>query len=134
MNKKHSISKTALTSGVIFTGINVFDSSEKQTKQPSVNQEIKINLDKNPELTNAGGYIYTKNLIVINTGNEYVALSKRCTHHQCTVEYEAIFKELSCPCQGSAYNLNGKVLNGPASRPLKSFNVRKVDNILKINH
>lgn len=133
MTRKHSISKTALTSGVIFTGINVFDSIEKQTKQPS-NQEIKINLDKNPELQDAGGYIYTKNLIVINTGEEYVALSKKCTHHQCTVEYEADFKELSCPCQGSAYSLNGKVLNGPASGPLKSFNLRKVNNTLKINH
>lgn len=134
MNKKKSISKTALTSGIIFTGINVFDSYEKQNEQPSLDREIKIDLNKTPELQQAGGCVYKKNMIVINTGDEYVALSCTCTHQQCTVEYEPDFRELTCPCNGSSFNLKGRVLNGPASKPLETFNVKKENNILRISN
>ncbi len=134
MKGKHMISKRALTSGVIFTGINVFDSYEKPKEQPSLDRDIKINLNETPELHQAGGYIYKKKLIIINTGDEYVALSAVCTHQQCDVEYEPDFRELTCPCNGSSFNLKGKVLNGPASKSLKNYNVKKESNILRISN
>jgi len=51
----------------------------------------------------------------------FYALSLVCTHLGCTV----IVSEdaLSCPCHGSRFDSQGKVLKGPASRSLERFKV-----------
>lgn len=54
-------------------------------------------------------------------GNEFVALSTRCTHRGCQVELAG--KQFRCPCHGSVYTLNGEVVQGPASLPLARHGV-----------
>ncbi|MHB8058836.1 MAG: QcrA and Rieske domain-containing protein [Desulfuromonadaceae bacterium] len=51
----------------------------------------------------------------------FYALSLVCTHLGCTV----IVSEdaLSCPCHGSRFDSQGKVLKGPAGRSLERFKV-----------
>ena len=44
-----------------------------------------------------------------------------CTHQQCNVAFNAGAERLDCPCHGSRYDLGGKVVRGPAARPLKHF-------------
>ena len=44
-----------------------------------------------------------------------------CTHQQCNVGYNERNERLDCPCHGSRYNLNGRVIRGPAPRALKHF-------------
>ena len=44
-----------------------------------------------------------------------------CTHQGCSVGYNKNQKRLDCPCHGSRFDLNGKVLRGPAGRPLTHF-------------
>ena len=52
-----------------------------------------------------------------------VAFSARCTHMGCTVQPKGA--KLQCPCHGSQYDaLTGKVLHGPAQRPLSPFPVK----------
>jgi cytochrome b6-f complex iron-sulfur subunit len=56
------------------------------------------------------------------TAGTVVAFSARCTHMGCTVAPAG--KKLNCPCHGSVYDAaSGKVLNGPAPRPLKKVDV-----------
>jgi glycine/D-amino acid oxidase-like deaminating enzyme/nitrite reductase/ring-hydroxylating ferredoxin subunit len=47
------------------------------------------------------------------------ALSPVCTHAKCIVQWNNAEKSWDCPCHGSRYNINGEVLNGPATRPLE---------------
>jgi Rieske Fe-S protein len=49
------------------------------------------------------------------------AMSARCTHLGCAVTVEG--DRLPCPCHGSAFDLQGAVLAGPASRPLEHYRV-----------
>ena len=53
---------------------------------------------------------------------EIVAFSAICTHMGCTVAPAG--KKLHCPCHGSVYDAaTGKVLHGPAPRPLPKIPV-----------
>jgi Rieske Fe-S protein len=54
-----------------------------------------------------------------------VAVSRRCTHEGCTVLLPgAPGQDLECPCHGSRYTTGGRVLNGPAVQPLRTFPAR----------
>lgn len=41
-----------------------------------------------------------------------------CTHLGCGYRWDDMENKFLCPCHGSAYDLNGQVLGGPAPRPL----------------
>jgi glycine/D-amino acid oxidase-like deaminating enzyme/nitrite reductase/ring-hydroxylating ferredoxin subunit len=50
---------------------------------------------------------------------EIHAVSPICTHMGCTVNWNRTEKTWDCPCHGSRYNFDGKVLHGPALKDLK---------------
>lgn len=52
---------------------------------------------------------------------KYNALLLQCTHRAC--EVRPVGKEFHCPCHGSVFNNSGAVLESPAERPLKQFEV-----------
>lgn len=52
---------------------------------------------------------------------EYAALLLQCTHRACEVRPTG--KELQCPCHGSVFSHTGEVLESPAERPLRRFQV-----------
>lgn len=57
----------------------------------------------------------------------FMALSSKCTHLGCTVQYQAGQGGFECPCHASAFNKNGEVLSPPATRPLDYLPVKIED-------
>jgi cytochrome b6-f complex iron-sulfur subunit len=51
------------------------------------------------------------------------ALSAKCTHEGCTVQYKADEAIVWCACHNGRYDLSGRVLSGPPPRPLAEFRV-----------
>lgn len=47
------------------------------------------------------------------------AVSPTCTHMGCLVAFNGVEKAWECPCHGSRFDLDGAVLQGPATRPLR---------------
>lgn len=50
---------------------------------------------------------------------ELRALSAVCTHLACIVHFNNAEKSWDCPCHGSRFDLDGSVLQGPATKPLE---------------
>ncbi|WP_258951559.1 FAD-dependent oxidoreductase [Lentzea californiensis] len=49
---------------------------------------------------------------------ELHGVSMRCTHLGCFVRFNAAERSWDCPCHGSRFDVDGAVLEGPATRPL----------------
>jgi cytochrome b6-f complex iron-sulfur subunit len=85
-------------------------------------------------LKTVGGFAYKGDIIIIrSTDTVYLALSKVCTHSQCTVTYNSTTKDMPCPCHGSKFTTTGAVVTGPATSPLKKYSVTQNGNILTIS-
>lgn len=55
------------------------------------------------------------------SADEFTALSMRCMHRGCQVE--PMDERFVCPCHGSEYGADGRVLKGPTERPLLEYRV-----------
>jgi len=56
--------------------------------------------------------------------HSYVAISTRCAHLGCPVNYVSAAESFVCPCHGGVYDFQGKVIGGPPVRPLDRFQTR----------
>jgi len=61
-----------------------------------------------------------------------VAYSPQCTHLGCAYHWEAQRNQFVCPCHESLFSIDGKVMGGPAARPLDRYVTRMEDNKLLI--
>ena len=64
--------------------------------------------------------------IVRQPDGEVRAFSPQCTHLGCAYHSDKTKGKFVCPCHGSEFSFGGKVLAGPAPRPLDQYAV-KVD-------
>ncbi len=64
-----------------------------------------------------------KVLIVRAREGYFYALSSVCTHLGCLVNWKSEEEVIACPCHGSKFDREGKVLEGPAPRPLLRFSM-----------
>jgi cytochrome b6-f complex iron-sulfur subunit len=51
----------------------------------------------------------------------FIALSLRCTHLGCSIEWEEDKDRFICPCHSSAFSMNGDVQNPPAPKALDYY-------------
>ena len=69
-------------------------------------------------------------LALMREGDTVYALDLVCTHLGCTVTVTG--SGLSCPCHGSRFDRQGRVLKGPADRPLIRLKVDEHDGIIEV--
>ncbi len=137
MERIEFIKKFAVGGSILLTTPMLFNSCSDDDEDlvPTNPDEVVINLNaaSSADLSTVGGFIYSGNIIVFRTGdNAYLALSKVCTHSQCTVTYNHAAENVPCPCHGSRFSTTGAVLNGPAASALKKYNVKLEGNSLII--
>ncbi len=53
----------------------------------------------------------------------FYAVSAVCTHLGCIVNWKSEDGSIACPCHGSKFDTEGKVLDGPAPRSLQRFTI-----------
>lgn len=62
--------------------------------------------------------------VVRTDENNVVAYSPQCTHLGCAYHWEGERERFVCPCHESLFTIDGKVVAGPAPRPLDRYPVR----------
>jgi menaquinol-cytochrome c reductase iron-sulfur subunit len=63
---------------------------------------------------------------------EIVAFAPQCTHLGCAYHWDEPKKQFLCPCHTSVFSIDGKVISGPAPRPLDRFNAKVENNKLML--
>jgi len=64
------------------------------------------------------------------SSGEVIAFAPQCTHLGCAYHWEADKKQFRCPCHTSVFSIDGKVVSGPAPRPLDRFDAKVQNNKL----
>jgi len=94
---------------------------------------MRLDFSQYSQLMSAGGSVAVQgpgysdptcgqpDIVVVNQGGSYVALSAACTHACCTVSYTG--SSLHCPCHGASFDLTGNCTNGRAGAPLAKLTV-----------
>ncbi|MGD8406927.1 MAG: ubiquinol-cytochrome c reductase iron-sulfur subunit [Anaerolineales bacterium] len=70
--------------------------------------------------------------MLIHTESGFSAFSLTCTHLGCTVEQNE--DGFNCPCHGSYFDANGKLLHGPAAKSLRDLRIEFTENERLILH
>ena len=73
-------------------------------------------------------FLEDERVFLIRHGNAFQCLSAVCTHLGCTVNNTG--NGYHCPCHGSLFDAQGKVIGGPAPRQLDWFQI----TLSKDNH
>jgi Rieske Fe-S protein len=70
------------------------------------------------------GFFGEDRAVVAKKDGKLIGMTAVCTHQGCTVGVIADEHTLDCPCHGSRYTLEGKVMEGPAVKSLSHYNVQ----------
>ncbi|HTF05954.1 MAG TPA: FAD-dependent oxidoreductase [Bacteroidia bacterium] len=115
------------TAGKVFVKEIVGGFTEYLKKKPKEDEEDTLS-----ELETGSGKI------IEMKGNKYAVykdersmlhfVSAKCTHLGCIVKWNGDEKTWDCPCHGSRYTYEGKVLNGPANTDLHYHAIKRSDD------
>jgi menaquinol-cytochrome c reductase iron-sulfur subunit len=61
---------------------------------------------------------------VVRSENRVIAFGPQCTHLGCAYHWDGAARQFVCPCHSSLFSIDGKVVAGPAPRPLDRYDVR----------
>ncbi len=70
--------------------------------------------------------------VVKQADGKIVAFGPQCTHLGCAYHWDEGKHEFLCPCHSSVFSIDGKVVSGPAPRPLDRYETRVEGNKLII--
>ena len=100
------------------------------TEMNGRNVEVPISIfsDQPLQIVKAGGLQYE--IAVEKQGSSYRALLLQCTHAENPLTFAG--NRFVCPLHGSAFDEHGRVLKGPAERPLRALATRVLGDRLTI--
>ena len=72
-------------------------------------------------------------IIVLNVAGEIRAFDAVCTHEGCPLGWNPEQRLIRCPCHGGAYDVSGKVVDGPPPAPLHRLEAAVGDGMIFVS-
>lgn len=138
-DRREFIKRSALTTAVVAAGTTLVgrnalaqDDKQEQTYWVAVLGKVKDLNEKEPvlvkaEFKDADGTVVAEEKIFVRwerinrEAGRWVVLSAICQHLKCKVDYSHEEQKFICPCHGSQYDLEGRVLKRPTKKPLPDY-------------
>jgi cytochrome b6-f complex iron-sulfur subunit len=117
---------TALIFGFLFSGKG---DKKSYTPKQLIEAGPVNSFEVNSVTVFRGGRFYLTRL----EDGGFIALSLRCTHLGCSVEWEEDKKRFICPCHSSAFAMNGDVQNPPAPKALDYYPILVEKGVIKVD-
>ena len=118
-----------LSSGMVATAASIFYPIFKFVIPPETAESavMSVSVGRPDDVPPNSGTIFKfggePGLLVRTAEGDLRAFSARCTHLNCTVQYDPAAKEIVCACHGGQFDLNGKNIAGPPPKPLTTYSV-----------
>lgn len=124
MKRRDFIKKASLylaSAAGIFAGISFL----RQLSPKSIGRNSRVKVGRVSDFpVDAYTYIKAQKLFIYRDHESMKAVSAVCTHLGCTIQRSS--EGFECPCHGSCYSEDGKVLSGPAPRALSWYKLEKM--------
>ena len=81
------------------------------------------------------GFILDKDInvmVVSDSEGTPIAVSSKCTHQGCTIDWDKEDSEFVCFCHTSVYAIDGTNISGPAPSPLPTYEVKEEDGNISV--
>ena len=88
---------------------------------PGQSSQVKIGLPGEYPIGNEPIRVSGQNLYVLHDEEGYAVLGALCTH--LGLRHRASGEGFDCPCHGSRFTLDGRIVKGPAPSPLAWYEV-----------
>jgi cytochrome b6-f complex iron-sulfur subunit len=136
MDRKEFLSSIGLSAASLVLA-SCLGGCKKESADPGGNPapvvDFTIDLTQNTALDNPGGFLYSNGVIIAKTtGGNLIAVSQTCTHQGSNVAFRSANNDFFCSNHGARFSTSGSVLQGPANRPLKQYNVAVNGNLVRI--
>jgi cytochrome b6-f complex iron-sulfur subunit len=128
MKRRHLVN-SLLSSGIAATAASIFYPILRFVIPPEAAESavMSVSVARPDDVAPNTGTIFKfgvePGLLVRTAEGELRAFSARCTHLNCTVQYDPAEKLIVCACHNGQFDLNGKNIAGPPPKPLPVFNV-----------
>jgi cytochrome b6-f complex iron-sulfur subunit len=126
--RRHFLRQAACATGLVVALPSLsLAADEKADDAPEkISDDVVLKTGEHKALNKIGGseVVATEagKLIVARTGeSSFAACSAICPHKGAQLEYDHGGKKFVCPLHHSEFDLNGKLLSGPAKTNLKSY-------------
>ncbi len=133
------------TAGAVCGGMAACGGSEMVTRKelvplPDAREGlILIPVADFPQLLQVGGCVVGEAAgmadpvaIARQEGDRFLAVRALCTHMVCILRFNPLNVTLDCPCHGSTFEVDGRVINGPAVQPLAPLVTRFDGTMLSV--
>jgi len=137
-DRREFLVKLGIGAGVVGIGTQAAASLRSLLPNVSYDAPTTVKLGLPADFPDGMKFLPEQRLFVFREGKVFHAVSAVCTHLGCTVRAEALPRPetvevaggalrlthgFACPCHGSRYAGDGKVVSGPAPRPLAWYHL-----------
>lgn len=142
MERNEFLAKLGIGTLAACLGCNMVSCSKSGSPGPSNGNNTPpagttVNVDLTSTIKNVGDQTVSNGIIIVrlataNTASSFTAVQVACTHEGNSINYNNSQGMFICPVHGSEFSKTGALLQGPATRSLKQYNVMVTGTTLTV--